>query len=498
MVSRVGPTFVQQQPAQQQPAQQQPAQQQPAPQQDLDRMSVWIHEHPTTTKVLRVAGLILGIGLLVSLPFTAPVLGIGITVSLALSGILLTIASAATLVALDLIVPPHHDMRSHVYKPQQCDGGRLYYEGDVPILSLDADDPFKAGKAHGYLCGAAIYQLMKRVDLMLHTFARASRAHQLPNVMAEMRRVIPQEYLREMEGLVEGYNQWSREQYFWRSPKKLTVDDVLLVHLMPDSVHFDPGSFGNRNEMDPNHGRRQAVGCSAIVDRESQNSGFVFARNMDWPSFGLAGAYSFVIHRKYTNGLRSTVEVGIPGFIGTLTGMNDQGLSLAMNVCSGKTTEIRGMPAALYNRACLETCRSAQEVEGRTRAQSPLGAYHLTIADRSQAQSIHFYQGPADTHVIRRWEKGQPLSTLNCRYSPQPGFSMHSSEERQQLIDNFFATRGQRPLEDVLALPFVNNWITTHRVVMEPTTGRFRVAFNNAFAGTAPLREVPTRNLFPR
>src|SRR3990167_9497065 len=92
----------------------------------FERVGIWIHEHPTTTKILNIAALILGLGLLASLPFTAPILGTGLVVSLAMTGILLTLASFVALFALDLIVPPHHDMKNHVYKPGQCDGGRLY------------------------------------------------------------------------------------------------------------------------------------------------------------------------------------------------------------------------------------------------------------------------------------------------------------------------------------------------------------------------------------
>ncbi len=458
-----------------------------------DQVGIWIHEHPTTTKIFKVAGLILGIGLLVSLPFAAPILGAGCVIGLAITGSLLTLASSVALFALDILVPPHHDMKNHVYKPAQCDGGRLYYEGDVPILSIDSDDPFKAGNAHGYLCGDAINQLTKRFSLILHTVARMPRADQLQRTLAEMRRVIPPQYLRELEGLAEGYNQWAKE-HWWHFPKKLTVDDALLFHLIPDSCHFQAGSYERGStEIIPNE--QQVVGCSAIIDKDPQN-GFVFARNMDWPSFGLAGAYSLVIHRKHANGLRSTVEVGTPGIIGTLTGINDQGLSLAMNVCSGNTQEIRGMPASFYNRACLEGCRTVQDVENYTRGQSPLGAYHLTVADRNQAQSIHFYQGSGDSHVIRRWRQGKPLSTLNCRYSPEPVSHMHSSVERQQLIDEFFRNRRNRPVEEALALRFVNNWETTHRVVMEPQTGTFRVAFDNTFAGKAPLHSVSARRIF--
>jgi hypothetical protein len=363
----------------------------------------------------------------------------------------------------------------------------------VPILSLESDDPFKAGMAHGYLCGDAINRLSKRFDLVLHTIGKQPKADQLPKTLDVLRRSIPVRYLSEIEGLVKGYNLWAQEQHGWQAPKKITVDDALLFHLMPDSMHFQAGAF--ERKLPPAEKLQSAVACSAIIERDPQK-GFVFARNMDWPSFGLSGAYSLVIHRKHTHGQHDTVEVGVPGFVGTLTGMNNQGLSVAMNVCSGTTREIRGMPASFYNRACLEQCRTVDEVKAFARYSSPLGAYHLTVADQEKAQSIHFYQGPEEGHLIRRWQEGQPLVTLNCRYNPNPSCAMHHSRERQALLDDFFQHRSGRSLEETLSLPFVNNWITTHRVVMEPQTGRFRVAFDNAFAGKAPLHDVSTQRLF--
>jgi len=58
-------------------------------------------------------------------------------------------------------------MKTHVYQEKKCEGGRLYYENNVTILTLDSDDPFKAGKAHGYLCGNAISCLLKRFEMLL-------------------------------------------------------------------------------------------------------------------------------------------------------------------------------------------------------------------------------------------------------------------------------------------------------------------------------------------
>lgn len=459
----------------------------------LERVGIWIYEHPTTVKILEIAALILGIGMVTSLPFTAHIFGTGIVIGLAITGSLFILASAVALFALDILVPPHHDMKNHVYKPGQCDGGRLYYEGDVPILSLDSDDPFKAGKAQGYLCGDAINRLSKRFDLVQHTLAKQPRADQLPNTLAAIRKVIPEDYLLEMKGLIEGYNQWAKEQYWWQYPKKITEDDVLLFHLIPDSLHFQAEALEKGHSVAQSE---LAVACCAIVDQDPEK-GLVFARNMDWPSFGLAGTYSLIVNRKHANGLYQTIEVGIPGLVGTLTGMNDQGMSLAMNVSFGTTTnEIRGMPACLYNRACLEQCRFVYEVEDFTNKISPLGAYHLTVVS-GEAASVHFYQSPSNTHVFRYWEEGKkPLVTLNCCYTPEPDHITYHDVDRQQVLDAFFKNRNNRPLEKALSLHSVNNWITTHQVVIEPKTSSFMVAFDNAFAGNAPLHSIPVKKIF--
>lgn len=456
-------------------------------QSSFEKMYMWVREHPLAMKVMQVAGLILGIGLIAGAAVASSFFGLGF-ITLAIPGVLLTLVSTIALLSLEILVPPHHDMKHHVFKPGQCEGGRLYYEGDVPILSLDTDDPTKAGMAHGYLCGDAINRLFKRFGFVLKILGRQPQKSKMTETIDTLRKVIPEDFLKEIEGLAEGYNKWAKENPK-KLPKKLTGDDILLFHLMPEYLHFQTKNFKNKGNL--------GLACSAIVDIEPEK-GVVFARNMDWPSLKLGGKLSLIIHRRATDCRFGTVGVGAPSLIGQVTGMNDQGLALAMNVCSGKTKKIRGMPSVFYNRTCLEQCRTIQDVEAFTEKQAPLGPYHLTAADEKGAKSIHFYQGDNKSHYLREGQENQPLSTLNCRYSPhKPPYSpRHYSIQRQKHIDHFFKHRGGRPLEEVLTLPFVNNFITTHRVVMEPKTRTFKVGFDNAFAGKVPLQEVFVNRLF--
>lgn len=457
----------------------------------IERAGLWIHKHPTTVKALEVAGLVLGAALLLSPPFTAATLGVGGAVGLAATGLLPLGTAAALSVGLDLLVPPHHDMKHHAFPVGKCDGGRLYYEGDVPVLSLDADDPFKAGQAQGYLCGDALNRLSKRFHFVLHTLARMPRATELPHTLRQIRETIPPQYLREMEGVLEGYQRWSKE-HPWQFPIQLTIDDLLLIHLLPDSIHFDPSSFEHNTAS--LSAKQIPIACTSIVGPRGE-----FVRNMDWPTFGLSGTYSIVVHRKHEkDGLPSSLEVGMPGFVGTLTGMNDRGLSLAMNVAPtlDATKEIRGMPAAFFNRACLENCAHTEDVRSYVTTHSPLGPYHLTTADASgRGLAAHFYQSLQGTLVIRELEEGKPLVTLNDRYSPEPSWPMHMGVERKGMLDEFFQ-KGDRPLEEARSLPFVNNLETSHSVVMG--LGRFSVTLDNALAGAQPLHDLPVEKLLPQ
>ena len=454
----------------------------------------WIHNHPTTVKAAKIAVFIFGAALLATLPFSIPAIG-GAAILLALTGAALTLASIIAFAALDILAPPHHDMGKHLYKPGQCEGGRLYYHGDLPILSITAEDPYVAGKAHGTLAAEGIYRLSRRFTTAVHVFLRRPRAEKLSHILEPLKAKIPEVYLREMQGIVDGYNDWVKKHPF-KFAKKVSFDEMLLLHLLPDSVHLNTGGYRRKPAL---------VGCSAIVDKDRER-GVVFARNLDWLSLNIVSKYTLVLHRKRPDGL-STIELAIPGFAGTLTGMNEQGLSLAMNVCIGETKEAHGMPAIVFNRYCLDTCRNLADVRAFADRETPLGPYHLTVADTESAQSFHFFQN-GQKYTTQRLEEARPLTVLNWRHEPDPYAhgEIHHSRARQKTLEAYFRKahqeipqeemeRGQL-VEAALALPSINNHETVHTVVMEPATRSFKVALDEAFSGHTPMQEIPVRRLF--
>lgn len=481
----------------------------------LEKVAHKIYQHPTIVKTIEIAGMILGLGCMAALPISLPALGAIKAILLAFSGGLIGLVSGVSYRVLDILAPPHHSMSNHLFQPAVYGAGRLYYQGDIPILELKSDDPYQAGVAHGFLMGAYLDRILKQFDL-INRLAYLPQPDQTRETLNAIRQTLPVEYLNELQGIVDGFNQWSKENA-WFKARVVTLDDLLLFHLMPDKLHFSPASFEARlkrradkqqSSLKTQNNLIPVLGCTVVIDEDKQE-GLTFGRNMDWPTFGIFGTYSLMINRKYTSQRLSTVEVGFPGLAGTLTGMNSKGFSLSMNVCSGQTQAIHGMPAAFFNRLCLETCQSVKDVEEKIKKKTPLGSYHLSVADANAAQSFHLFQGAdKESHVIRKWQKGHPLITTNYRYPSEEkrSINMHCSEEREQIIqDLFHQAREKVPPEELnigklvsasLSLPYVNNIITAHRVVMNPRLRKIQVAFDNAFAGQVPLHELNVAPLF--
>lgn len=408
-------------------------------------------------------------------------------------------------------VKPHHDMRIHVFKEATHGAAKLYYQGDIPILELQYDDPYVAGFSQGYLMGKYFEKLLNRMSFLNRVLGNP-KPQDIPQTLEAVLKLLPEDYLSELKGMVEGYNQWLKDNS-WLTPTDVTIEEVILFHLMPDSLHFSPQDVevilqGNGTSVPQHAEQTKPIGCTVVIGKDDEK-GMTFGRNMDWPSFGFFGTYSLIINRKHPEKKLSTVELGFPGFLGSLTGMNKNGLSAAMNVCSHQTSTVLGLPAVFYNRMCLEKCRTVNDVKTVVNRQSPLGAYHLSLADRMAAHSFHFFQGANGSHVVRDWKNKQPLITTNCQYLSKNGSetgNLHCSVERKQMLNQFFkdAKKKINPggihqselIEASLSLPYVNNDLTTHQVIMYPQSRGIRVAVDNKFAGRLALHNLDTTNMF--
>ena len=132
----------------------------------IQKIKIWIHKHPTAVKTIQIANIIFGLASIVAAPFSWTVLGVG-AIAIAATGGLIAIINALALKFLEIKIPPHHDMKHHVFKTGEYGAGKLYYKGDIPILEVLSDDPFKAGEAQGFRHGPYINKLHSRLQFLL-------------------------------------------------------------------------------------------------------------------------------------------------------------------------------------------------------------------------------------------------------------------------------------------------------------------------------------------
>jgi hypothetical protein len=476
-----------------------------------EKIAKSIHAHPKIYAAIKITALILSLGALVTLPFSLPILGAAAIAIAVVAGLVAVITVLAHKI-LGLLLTPH-DMTTRAFElDKYMVGNKVYgeisYDGDVPILTLNhMSDPFLSGKAQGFLLASALTEIRKGFDIC-NKLKSIPKPDQLKLTLEKVKTKIPDAYIKEMNGLVEGYNEWVAKQTGFCRPAKITFDELLLFHLLPDSYHLQnllgiEADLKATQQLSQPSALASTLGCTVVIDGD-KDKGLTFARNMDWPTFGVAGKYTLIINRKgYENpnhpGL-STAEVSIPGLVGTLTGMNETGFSLAMNICPAdgfQTKEIKGMPAVFYNRKCLESCITVEEATKLEQEEPVLGVYHLTVMDKQNARAFQM-------HVKRQrdWLPGAPLVTSNKRYD-RAGLHWNRSKEREEIIQEFFAEAtksiGQQPLDRgalaaySLKLPYVNNVITAHTVIMHPRDRQIAVSFDNAFSAKHEPRKIRAR-----
>lgn len=466
-----------------------------------------VHDHPIATRVSIIA-----MAVFVSC-FSAFIFVGTAFVSLKLICISGIFACTALKIA-DFILPyfaPYTRPASRTVfsKSSYEDYARLDFDGDLPTLTITTEDPKKAGIAHGYLLATQLYKIRKANRFGLHTLGGIPKPEQLKKTLKSIEEVIPGYIKQELQGVVFGYNKKRQDWKFFPGPS-LTYEELLFLHILPEKRHFEYLELEKWVELEKNTKEAEVMGCTTIIDG-NKASGPVFGRNLDWPSFGTMGTYTLKICRK-TKGYYKTVEISCPGFVGgVLTGMNEEGLALGMNVCRGLTDQIKGLPAVIFNRLCLERCATFGEVKEFILDLRPLGPYHLTVADAiGDGGVIHFYQKEDCQDYIREWKGDRAVVTTNYRYGPNKGRScptMTNSKEREATLELYFddldQTEGVKESGDpktwvgqALALPHVNNMRTIISAVFSPKTKEIQLSYDNGWGASHGKKRVDTKTWF--
>ena len=176
---------------------------------------------------------------------------------------------------------------------------------------------------------------------------------------------------------------------------------------------------------------KKVIGCSTLVvePNRSVTGNMIFGRNLDFPTLGFLHEYSLVTVYK-PEGKKAFASVGFPGCVGVLTGMNEDGLTLAvLEVYSSNDDSLKfdakGTPYAICFRRLLEECATVEEAEKLLKSFKRTTRINLAICDKKTAAVFEITE-----------ERGSP-----------------ASGQRRAALHQSFPQQGAGYRRQVLALP---------------------------------------------
>jgi hypothetical protein len=343
------------------------------------------------------------------------------------------------------------------------DKGELKYQNGLPVLVVRGS-PEEMGEAVGVLAlkkstRTLDYprELLKyyRVEALWALFERAGM---------DMYKQFPDPYRKELESMV----------------KAAGVDRERVI---VGNTLFD---------------LKKVFACSAILIEpgRSATGGPLLARNLDYPSLGWIHQHSLItVYRP--RGKHAFASVGFPGLLGVVSGMNDEGLTVAVlevvDVKDGqKRFDARGVPYALCYRRLLEECTTIAEAKKLLSSMHRTSTTNLVVADK---KGVAVFEITPERVEIREGEKGICACTnhfcLDAVRAAKPFNPFQSFERYDSLCEVRKEETKLKPDDLRRRLDRVNlGPLTLQTMVFEPATLKLHLSIGSVPASKEPLRTV--------
>lgn len=345
--------------------------------------------------------------------------------------------------------------------------GSLRYINDVPVLTLSGT-PAEIAEQHATLAKDALRPLLDTPKGVLEGFGvNYSVVLPVATVAAKgMASNGPERYRTEMDELA-----------------KVAGVDAGLLYIGNSLVEL-----------------RRMGGCSAFIVEPAQSATgqMLFGRNFDFPTFGVLDKYSCVMIVR-PNGLHAFASVTVPGFVGVVSGINDQGLSIAtLDVYSSSDGsskfDLRGVPLALTYRRILEECSTVEQAQKLLEGTPRTTFMNLAVCDRESA--VIFELTPKSVGVRR--PEGKLLRCTN--HFELPALTTHVRCLRYFTLGKLVEFKGDAKysVDEVQRMMHSVNQgaLTFQTMIFEPAELRLRVVFGPGPVSDKPLHALDLKPLF--
>ena len=346
--------------------------------------------------------------------------------------------------------------RDRFYAPPASDEvvsgkGRLVVEGGNRVLHL-AGTAEEIGYQHGVLLAPEVKRLVELVLYVGGLYYAIDRGEWFPDALrSAWKRLGPhvdEEYVAEMKGLAEGAG--------------LDEEEVLMANIYPEFFH-----------------------CSgfALTGKATAGGKLYHGRVLDYMTrIGLQRAAVVIVSRK--EGRIPFANVSYAGFIGSVSGMNAEGIAIG-EMGGGGVGQWDGVPMSFLVRGALERCGTLDEVKRHFKESPRTCEYYYVVSSGKEKSGFGVRAVPEEVVFV---EMGQAHARLPRAVADCVIFSAGSRYET--LVDRVEARYGQ--IDEQKALELMRRPVAMssnlHNVLFVPEDLVFHVA--NA-SGRGPACDQP-------
>jgi len=242
--------------------------------------------------------------------------------------------------------------------PHPAEAAHLEYHEGFPIIFLDGS-PYELGRQHGRLLKDSVRQAVAQI---LGYFRRYPKVPLLGPLAVNWwldrpwehaRPFLPPDYVEELRGLSEASG--------------VSLRDLWRLHAIPDRTYS----------------------CSNLVawGRATADGRLIHTRNLDWTIQVSIQDYATMFVVRPDN-KQAFVNVGWAGFIGVLSGVNAQRLSIGQIGAETVDVSYRGLPMAFLMRKVLEESSDTEDAAQIIREAPRTVGVNYVVADAKQPRGI--------------------------------------------------------------------------------------------------------------
>ncbi|MFA7693461.1 MAG: C45 family peptidase [Candidatus Hydrogenedentales bacterium] len=215
--------------------------------------------------------------------------------------------------------------------------GKLYQVGEHPVLVMEGT-PEEMGYQHGKLLAKEIHHIIREGYMPKALWNRGYSKEYVNAQSARMEAFFPESAKEELRGITRGVQEKGYD---------ITYEEIRLGITQAEILHFPPDG---------------PPACSnfACWGKWTTDGRLLHGRNLDWNIKGDAQDSHLILVWRPTGG-KPFMMIGWAAGIGSVSGMNSQGITMGEMTLPSPDVTFDGLPLFLQMRLLLETCSTLDE-----------------------------------------------------------------------------------------------------------------------------------------